>query len=203
MAWEQAAIVAITDDKGRSVKEKFCEVSKYSREEVLGKTHRIVNSGYHPQEFFEEFWSRIKPGLVWQGEIKNKAKDGTDYWVDTTVVPFVDEKGKPYRYLAIKFDITEHKHAFDAQVGRSRYSPYPLSRIEEALGCSEAKNRSLVNAIPDLMFRLNKEGIFLDYYPAKNDKNAPPVSEAIGKSIEEVFPTDNVQSRSDGCWYCP
>ncbi len=68
--------------------------------------------------------------------------------LDTTVVPFVDEKGKPYRYLAIKFDITEHKHA------------------EEALGCSEAKNRSLVNAIPDLMFRLNKEGIFLDYYPA-------------------------------------
>lgn len=174
MALEQAAIVAITDDKGRSsyVNEKFCEVSKYSREEMLGKTHRIVNSGYHPQEFFEEFWSRIKAGLVWQGEIKNKAKDGTDYWVDTTVVPFVDEKGKPYRYLAIKFDITEHKHA------------------EEALGCSEAKNRSLVNAIPDLMFRLNKEGIFLDYYPAKNDKNAPPVSEAIGKSIEEVFPTD-------------
>ena len=173
-ALDRAAIVARTDKNGiiSYVNDKFCEVSKYSREEVLGKTHRIVNSGCHTQEFFEEFWSRIKAGKVWQGEIKNKAKDGTYYWVETTVVPFVDETGKPYQYLAIRFEITNRK------------------RAEEELHCSEDKNRSLVKAIPDLMFRLNKEGIFLDYYPAKNDKNAIPASEAIGKSIEEVFPTD-------------
>jgi len=174
MALEQAAIVAITDENGiiRYVNDKFCELSKYSREELLGKPHRIVKSGYHPPEFFKEFWSRIKAGQVWQGEIKNKAKDGTYYWVDTTVVPFVDEKGKIYQHLAIRFDITDRK------------------RAEEELRCSEGKNRSLVNAIPDLMFRMNKEGIFLDYYPAKNCKNSPPASEAIGKNISEVFPTD-------------
>ncbi|MCW6052149.1 PAS domain S-box protein [Lyngbya sp. CCAP 1446/10] len=113
LALDHSAIVAITDAQGviNYANDRFCDISGYSRDELIGQTHRIVNSGYHLPAFFQELWRTTSSGQIWRGEICNRTKNGSLYWLASTIVPFLDEQRQPFQYLAIRFDITARKLA--------------------------------------------------------------------------------------------
>lgn len=145
-ALNHAAIITETDLQGRiiSVNELFCKISGYSSAELLGSPHRIVNSGVHSKEFFNEMWRRISSGNTWCGEVCNRAKDGHFYWVQATVFPiFHTETNEIYRYAAIRFDITEKKEQ------------------ELALSCRAAQYKAVIETT-DGFCRIDYTGRFLE-----------------------------------------
>jgi PAS domain S-box-containing protein len=112
-ALDQHAIVSIADTSGNItyVNERFCEISGFHSDELVGRNHRIVKSGRQPPEFYNEMWGTISQGKVWHGEVCNRSKSGEEYWVNSTIVPFLDERGLPYQYVSIRTDITALKAA--------------------------------------------------------------------------------------------
>ena len=169
-ALDQSAIVARTDQRGiiDYVNDKFCEISKYSREELLGKDHRIINSGFHAKEFIAELWRTIAGGRVWRGEIRNRAKDGSIYWVDTTIVPFLNADGKPHRYLAIRADITARK------------------RAEEELKRAAA----IIETSDDAIIGKTLDGVITEWSAGATRIYGWTREEIVGRHVEEILPDD-------------
>ncbi len=189
-ALNSSSIVVITDLSGTItyVNDKFCEISKYSKQELLGQNQRIVNSGYHPKEFWVGMWRTIIKGHVWTDEIKNKAKDGSIYWVNTTIVPFLDDAGKPYKFMAIRADITERK-LIDQQILSSIVSHQEKDR--EVF--SEDLHEGIAQSLAALMMQI---GVIELRVKDNNDKQLQESIAFIKSYIQESIENTRVMAIS-------
>ncbi|MDJ0798009.1 MAG: PAS domain S-box protein [Calothrix sp. MO_167.B12] len=195
---DKSAIVAITNSQGiiTYVNNFFCELSGYSQNELIGKTHKIINSGYHSQDFFKDLWRTISSGQIWRGEICNRAKDGSLYWVASTLIPFVNQQGKPFQYLAIRFNITDRKKAENTiryQAEREKLLREISNRIRDSLDIKNIFDTAC-EEIRQFM-QADRVGIFKFDISSKLEKG-----EFIAESVVTDFPSIIQKPVEDHCF---
>jgi two-component system sensor histidine kinase/response regulator len=181
-AMDQHAIVSVTDTEGSIlyVNDKFCQLSGFSRSELIGNNHRLIKSGAHDQEYYHQMWATIEQGQVWRGELCNRSKDGQLYWEDATIVPFVGQDGLPYQYIAIRTEITERK------------------RMAERVAASERQYRSVVDSVKEVIFRVDAAGQWVFLNPAWEDISGYSVAETLGRKQVDFILVDDMFA--DAAW---
>lgn len=206
-AVHENAIVSVSDISGEIiyVNDNFCQISGYSKSELLGQHHRIVKSGFHDKKFFAEMWKTISQGNIWKGEVKNKRKDGTFYWVLSTIVPLKDADGKVYSYVSIRHDITESKAAKDQLIQASKLSSLgevsakiahelcnPLAVIvalAELTALQHKSNDKILDQINKILMaanRMNKLITQMKKY-SRNSAEDPREEIALGQVVQNVL----------------
>lgn len=176
-AFNEHAIVSAADMAGNIVyaNDRFCEISQYTREEVIGKTHRLINSGFHPPEFFSRMWETISQGKIWHGNIRNRRKDGSYYWVASTIVPFVDDNGHLERYFSIRTDITR------------------ALAIDEALQKSEERFRLLAKNALDVISLHDPDGRYSYVSPSCERVLGYAPADLTGHDFYELVHPDDIE----------
>lgn len=170
-ALDQHAIVSMADVTGKIIyaNDKFCEISGYSREELLGQDHRVLNSGYHPSSFFETMWQTIVSGKVWQGEVCNRNKAGGLYWVNSTIVPYMDEDGLPKQYISMRTDIT------------------PLKQAEVTLRESNAYTRGILDSSPESIVGMDNHGDVIEFNPMAERVFGYQRQDVLGRHLSDLI----------------
>jgi PAS domain S-box-containing protein len=183
------AIVATTDVQGRItfVNDKLCELSGYSRDELLGQNHRLLNSGLHPKSFFQNLYQTLRAGQVWHGEVRNRAKDGSLYWVQTTITPFMGADGRPVKYVAIRTNITQRKLAEqELQHHRDHLQDMVMQKTADLLQ-NERKLADILENVDACIYLKDTEGRYLFANRPVCDLFGVPMSSILGQRDEKFF----------------